>query len=108
MRTRSLLVEWIDQLRDALRETKRTNPFHIDAMMVLSEHLHVIWTLPPNDDDYSGRWRAIKARFTRALVESGVGLQRVNTICGNAVIGSTHCGLRRTFGGMLNISISIQ
>lgn len=75
-RTRSLLVEWIDQLRIAFRETKRTNPFHIDAMVVLPEHLHVIWTLPLNDDDYSGRWRAIKARFTRSLVESGVDLQR--------------------------------
>ena len=75
-RTSALLVEQIDHLREAFRETKRTHPFHIEAMVVLPEHLHAIWTLPSGDNDYSGRWRAIKARFTRSLVESGVGIQR--------------------------------
>jgi putative transposase len=38
-------------------------------MVVLPEHLHAVWRLPPEDHDYAGRWRLIKARFTRALVE---------------------------------------
>ena len=75
-RTCALLVEQIDHLREAFRETKRAHPFHIEAMVVLPEHLHAIWTLPSGDDDYSGRWRAIKARFTRLLAESGVDIQR--------------------------------
>ncbi len=75
-RTSALLVDRIDQLREAFRETKRARPFHIEAMVVLPEHLHAIWTLPPDDDDYSGRWRAIKARFTRSLVQSKVGIRR--------------------------------
>ena len=75
-RTSALLVEQVDHLREAFREIKRAHPFHIEAMVVFPEHLHAIWTLPSGDDDYSGRWRAIKARFTRSLVESGVGIQR--------------------------------
>jgi putative transposase len=75
-RTSTLLVERIDQLCEALRETKQVRPFYIDAMVVLPEHLHAIWTLPADDDDFSGRWRAIKAQFTRALVGNGVGIRR--------------------------------
>jgi putative transposase len=45
-------------------------------MVVLPEHLHAIWTLPAGDDDYSGRWRAIKARFVRSVGKSGLVLAR--------------------------------
>lgn len=62
-----------------MRETKRVQPFRVVAMVVLPEHLHAIWTLPEGDADYFARWRAIKARFTRALGEQGVPLtQGVN------------------------------
>lgn len=33
-------------------------------------HLHCVWTLPDNDDDYPTRWRLIKSTFTR-IVGSG-------------------------------------
>jgi putative transposase len=42
-------------------------PFHIDAWVVLPDHMHCIWTLPPGDTNYSERWKAIKIRFARAL-----------------------------------------
>lgn len=74
-RMSTLLVERIDQLREAFRAAKCVRPFHAEAMVVLPDHLHAIWTLPPGDDDYSGRWRAIKARFTRSLVESGIDIR---------------------------------
>jgi putative transposase len=41
-RTSALLVDRIDQLREAFRETKRARPFHIEAMVVSPEHLHAI------------------------------------------------------------------
>jgi putative transposase len=41
--------------------------FHIDAWVVLPEHMHCIWTLPPGDADYSRRWRLIKLIFSKAL-----------------------------------------
>jgi len=70
------LVESIDLLRLAFRKTMTTKPFQIDAMVVLPEHLHSIWTLPPNDSDYPGRWKAIKAIFTRELEKSGVYVEK--------------------------------
>ena len=43
---------------------------------MLPDHLHAVWTLPSGDADYSARWRAIKARFTRALARSGTPLAK--------------------------------
>ena len=63
----NLLVEHIELLRNAIRKTKRKKAFHIDAWVVLPDHMHCIWTLPENDADYSGRWREIKKSFTKAL-----------------------------------------
>jgi putative transposase len=66
-RKQTLLVDHIDVLRDAIRKTRRQRPFHIDGWVVLPEHMHCIWTLPKNDMDYSGRWRAIKKAFSKAI-----------------------------------------
>jgi REP-associated tyrosine transposase len=63
----TLLTEHIDLLRRAFRETRCRHPFVIDAIVVLPEHLHAIWTLPENDSDYATRWRLIKSTFSRAL-----------------------------------------
>jgi putative transposase len=52
-RRRDLLVRYIDALRAAVRATKRDCPFHIDAWVVLPDHMHTIWTLPEGDEDFS-------------------------------------------------------
>jgi putative transposase len=52
----------------------KQRPFAIDAMVILPDHLHAVWTLPPDDADYSGRWRSIKAAFVRSLHTHGVSL----------------------------------
>ena len=62
-----LLIDNIDALREAVRKTRRERPFHIDAWVVLPEHMHMILTLPPGDADFSNRIRAIKIRFNRAI-----------------------------------------
>ena len=62
-----LLTEHIDALRAAFRETRRHHPFCIDAMVVLPDHLHAIWTLPESDDDFATRWRLIKSTFSRQV-----------------------------------------
>jgi putative transposase len=64
-RRTDLLVRHIDLLRKAFVSARAKSPFSIDAIVVLPEHLHAVWTLPEGDDDYPGRWRAIKALFTR-------------------------------------------
>ena len=45
-RRQQLLTENVDALRTALRETQRHHPFSIDAIVVLPDHLHAVWTLP--------------------------------------------------------------
>lgn len=62
-----LLTQEIEALRQAVRVTRCQRPFGIDAWVVLPDHMHCIWTLPPGDADFSTRTAAIKARFTREL-----------------------------------------
>ena len=66
-RNTALLIDRIDLLRESVRVTKQRYPFHIDAWVVLPEHMHCIWTLPPDDYDFSGRWREIKKAFSKDL-----------------------------------------
>lgn len=66
-RRQTLLVDHIDDLRDAVARTRQARPFTIDAFVVLPDHLHAVWTLPADDADFSTRWRLIKSRFARAL-----------------------------------------
>jgi putative transposase len=75
-RRATTLLDHIARLRTTFAEVKARRPFAIDAMVVLPEHLHAIWTLPEDDMDYAGRWRAIKARFVRHLAAAGVALGR--------------------------------
>ena len=75
-RSSTLLVDRIDDLRRALASVKRERPFEIAAMVVLPDHLHAIWTLPEADDDYPGRMRLFKSRFTRLIANAGVNVNR--------------------------------
>lgn len=70
-RSQNLLVAHIDTLRKAFRHVKAEHPFVLDAMVVLPEHLHCIWTLPAGDANYPDRWRRIKAAFSRSLPDCG-------------------------------------
>jgi REP-associated tyrosine transposase len=75
-RKSSTLTDHVGALRRAFRIARRERPFTLDAIVVLPDHLHAIWTLPPNDSDFSGRWKRIKASFTHRLVASGVPVER--------------------------------
>ena len=75
-RTSKVLVEDIDLLRNALRAARRERPFAIDAIVILPDHLHAIFTLPPEDFDFSGRWRRIKGHFSSALIDASTQLKR--------------------------------
>jgi putative transposase len=65
-RRRGLLVPHVDLLRRAFAAGQARHPFRIDAIVVLPDHLHCIWTLPPDDADFSSRWHTIKSSFSRA------------------------------------------
>jgi putative transposase len=63
----SLLTEYVAELRAAVRETRMRYPFTIDAMVVLPDHLHTVWTLPEGETNFSLLWRQIKSNFSRNL-----------------------------------------
>ena len=66
-RNSSLLVAQIDTLRAIVRGVRARFPFHIDAWVVLPDHMHCLWTLPEGDADFPRRWRAIKIGFSKSL-----------------------------------------
>lgn len=70
------LTDHIGLLREAFRTVRSARPFEIIAVVMLPEHIHAVIRLPDGDVDCSGRWRAIKGRFSRALVKAGVPLKR--------------------------------
>ncbi len=58
-------AEAVDILRMAFRVVRSAHPFELDAMVVLPDHLHCIWSLSPGDADFATRWRLIKTWFTK-------------------------------------------
>ena len=58
-------AQMVDLLRQCFRRVLQRHPFVIEAMVVLREHLHCLWTLPDDDADFSMRWRLIKSEFSR-------------------------------------------
>ncbi len=71
LRGSKLLVTEIDRLRWAVGKTRGERPFHVDAWVVLPDHMHAVWTLPAGDADFSTRWGAIKARFSKSVRWAG-------------------------------------
>ena len=65
------LTTSIDELRTAFRTVRHQRPFTIEAIVILPDHLHAIFTLPQGDADFALRWRRIKTLFTRAMIAGG-------------------------------------
>jgi putative transposase len=63
----ALLTDRIDTLRAAFARMMQAAPVICDAMVVLPDHLHAVWTLPPGDSDFPERWRRLKYHVSRAL-----------------------------------------
>jgi putative transposase len=57
--------------RDAIQSVRAQHPFRITAIVLLPDHVHAVWELPPGDTDYSSRWRLIKTAFTRRYLDGG-------------------------------------
>ena len=76
----SLLTEHIAAFGEAIRLVRTRKPFHVDAWVVLPDHAHAIWTLPPGDNDCAARWRAVKIAFSKSLRKSGLSQADERTI----------------------------
>jgi putative transposase len=58
-------------LGNAMRSIRSKRPFTPFAMVLLPDHFHCVWILPPNDDEYSLRIAQIKESFTRTFLSAG-------------------------------------
>ncbi|MBI5455341.1 MAG: transposase [Deltaproteobacteria bacterium] len=52
-------------VKEAFKRAIDKHPFEIEAFVLLPDHIHCIWTLPENDNDFSIRWRLFKGFFTK-------------------------------------------
>jgi putative transposase len=66
-RSSELLVQHIERLRQVYRAVQARLSFETNAIRILPDHLHAIWTLPPGDADFPSRWSQIKSGFSRGL-----------------------------------------
>jgi Transposase and inactivated derivatives len=66
-RRRSLLTENIDALHQAFRAVRHQRPFWIEAIVILPDPLHCLWTVPPDEADFATRWRLIQSSFAHAI-----------------------------------------
>lgn len=60
-----------DLLGKAMRTIGEELPCETVAIVLLPDHLHAVWTLPPGDTDYSIRWKKIKDEFTTTWLAAG-------------------------------------
>lgn len=58
-------------LNRAMVEVRKRYPFDMFACVLLPDHLHCLWTLPDNDDDFPVRWANIKRTFTQSYLRHG-------------------------------------
>jgi putative transposase len=58
-------------LRRAMVGVRRDYPFDMFACVLLPNHLHCLWTLPDDDDDFPARWANIKRSFTQSYLRAG-------------------------------------
>ena len=78
-RRATTLVDHIDDLKAAWRWTQERMPFSSPAWVILPDHIHCIWKLPPDDDNYALRWSFLKRHFTRAMGQKTTSLISVAT-----------------------------
>jgi putative transposase len=65
-------------LGSVIRRCRTDWPFHVDALVLLPDHLHAILSLPRGDDRYSARLSRMKKEFTQEWLLHG-GRQGVPT-----------------------------
>lgn len=61
------LPKSLEAMRGVFRDVADRRPFQTDAWVILPDHMHVVWTLPEGDSDYSSRWAIVKKELTKHL-----------------------------------------
>jgi putative transposase len=73
-------LENVALLRSVLKTVMVRHPFTIDAMVIMPDHIHALWTLPEGDHDYAIRWSLVKSGFTRNCNEKCKGVLSASRI----------------------------
>jgi hypothetical protein len=87
-------AEVLTALRSAHRVVRATHPFRVEAMVILPDHLHAVWSLPLEDANYSTRL---------SLLISGGSLPY-----GNSAFGSIRSVMTPIMSGTWIIFITIR
>lgn len=58
-------------LQRSLTEVRKEWPFDMLACVLIPDHLHCIWALPPGDDNFPARWANVKRLFTQRFLAAG-------------------------------------
>ncbi len=66
-RRQKFLTEQLPTFGRCSRRPANAGHSRIEAIVILPDHLHCIWTLPSGDADFSTRWHDIKARFAAQI-----------------------------------------
>src|SRR5690606_31333907 len=61
----------VTRLRQSIAAVMQERPFSALAGVILPDHLHFLWALPPDDSDFSTRIGRMKALFTKSLRHAG-------------------------------------
>jgi putative transposase len=72
----AMLVAERESLHDAIATVQSRRPFAIVAMVLLPDHLHAIFELPPDDEDFSTRISVMKVLFSKQIVSTNEALSK--------------------------------
>ncbi len=104
-----------ESLRNAINRVRSGMPFEIAAWVLLPDHLHAVWQLPPDDKDFSLRWSLIKQHVTRDcamwLPNKTFHLcvrDAAKAACGNGASGSISFAMNWISRGIWITSITIR
>jgi REP-associated tyrosine transposase len=67
----ALLTRHVGELADSARDFEHLHPFETIATVILPNHMHAIWVLPEDDNDFRRRVEYLQASFARRMVEGG-------------------------------------
>lgn len=100
----NLLAQEVDLLREIVRRARAKYSFHIDAWVVLLDHMHAVCTLSPGDANFSLRWRLIKQVFPvpcqRRNDDQLYVVRQGNVVYGSAISGNISFVMRVIIGGI--------
>tara|TARA_R110000868_G_scaffold302899_1_gene563441 strand:- start:363 stop:881 length:519 start_codon:yes stop_codon:yes gene_type:complete len=57
----------IKRLRQAFKHVMKKIPFELNSIVILPDHIHCLWTLPDDDNNFSERWRLIKKHVSHGI-----------------------------------------